>query len=343
VWVGAVAAANGTGVTLTSMQFTVDDVPMLDATEGQASWALDTAQSPEEQFPWDSAQVQNGLRHLKATVSDSNGHSSTVERIVLVDNQLPNPVAVVPTATLTPSTGLGTVGWVRTLDGSDYSNHYRVDVLQENPSGSWPTASIVTSGPIVREATFTVPTYAPFSRYQFAVTAYGPPPLSQVSDPGQTPYSQYYITRPKLTANYTIGALKSNGNYPVSNGITVSPPTFQTSGAVTYTLLRSLNPDMSDVPAGSNYTYSSTGGDSGHTWTYSSGSTTWTDAYETKTAANGRFAVLYYYRVQVGFTPAGDSPHPSTPAAGSASPLFSQIAGPQVTFTPGTYGLPSAW
>jgi prepilin-type N-terminal cleavage/methylation domain-containing protein len=293
--VGATAQANGTGVVLTGLQFSVGTSLMVgtasdEASSNEANWSLNEATyNNDYPFLWDTTTALNGFNTIKLAVLDSNQASSYVTRVVFIDNGTPQAPAA-PTITLSNAT-VGNASWTAVADGLA-TDHYQLYLWQKNSTVQWVQSTIQTSG------TATTFTTQPLSLYAFGLESSRQSPSTAHSAVPIPSYgSTYYVSRPSMTATSTVGE-KSGSSYPITNSISVSPPTFPTT-SITYTLRRSSSSSMS-----SPYTYPGTDS-SRHTWTHAS-AVTWTDAYTTKLSGSG--SGVFYYQIEVDVTPTGGTP-----------------------------------
>ena len=306
--IGAQATANGDGVTLTSMNFYCDGVPLKDETSKTAQWSLSSVSYLSPPFWWDTLAVNedgiplsaDGAHTIKLEVWDSNGKQAWIQWTVIVDNRPPMwPADGWITATAASSTGMN-LAWSAAYDGNVPTDHYRVYARKDDSSAvapeSWPLASTTdhygTSG---------VFTSTPFSRYLFRVTAIGPPPRSSESTGSS---SVIGISRPSVSGSTWRNA---GDNKSITTYVTIkeTPPNFPYSAA-TSTLYKSTSASMAASTA------------VGTTFTG------WSPAeftVETKTGTGWPAATAYYYRVETVLTPSGGSPQT----------FYSQVVGPNGT------------
>lgn len=193
VEVGAIASALGDGVTLRSMNFYCDGVPLKDKYNTTAQWSLNT-EALTKVFYWDTLAVNDdgvplsldGTHTLTIEVWDSNGKQSYSQKSVLVDNAPPDtPSGIWTTAITGDSIGLE---WARSWDGINVAPFYRLAVASQGASatgtGDLTGWTIASGSPYTIPATGTVYNAQPLSRYYFYVTALGPAPLSKESTGG---------------------------------------------------------------------------------------------------------------------------------------------------------------
>ena len=313
VIIGADASAVGDGVTLTSMNFYCDGVPLMDMNSpgNTAQWSLSST-TASKSFNWDTSAKNadgvplsvDGVHTIKVEVWDSNGKQSWDQWTVTVDNAPPLwPAGGWITGTPTTATSMK-LEWSRAYDGNAPTYSYRFRPDKDNGGGSWtPLASFdVLSGNAGPNpyGTFAYATES-FSRYKVHVTAVGPPTLSTESTSGS---SVVVISRPDISGSTwsNTGTNKSITSYVT---IKISAPKFLYA-SVTNTLHKSTSASMaSSSTVGSTFT-------------------SWTPAQFTVGTVNGNgwpSAPAYYYQVETVITPTGDP----------TKRLLSQIVGPAGT------------
>jgi len=244
VSIGAVATANGDGVYLTSMNFYCDGVPLISQSGLPAQWALNTVSYTSPTFLWDTTAVNedgvplsdDGSHAIKLEVWDSNGRQSWYQWNVIVDNTPPIwPADGWITATPLSSTSMN-LAWSAVYDGNSPTHHYNV-ASQKWVSAAW--AAPVTSS-------FTgvtgVGVTTPFSKYQYTVSAVGPPTQNRES---ATNSQVIAISRPEILStstwrNYT----PDSKNIYTLVTIKLSPPTFPVPMGTKSTLYKSTSPSM---------------------------------------------------------------------------------------------------
>ena len=307
--VGAVASANGSGVTLTAMNFYVgvDSLRFLrDQSNVFAQWSLNSATYTSPAFFWDTLSVDesgtalspDGEQTLMFEVWDSNGRQSTVLLPVIVDNSPPMwPAAGWMTATAVSAASMN-LAWSPAIDGNTLPDHYAVQVDKDNGAGIWSSLGS-TNFP------GTTGTYASaaFSRYRFTVKAVGPPALSRESTGTATTTG---ISRPSISGSQWRNATPDSKNITTYVKINISAPNFVYS-AVTNTLYKSTSASMAGAsPVGSSFT-------------------DWAPAAQflvgTVSGNGWPPAIQYYYQVKTVLTPAGGSPQT----------FYSQVVGPNGT------------
>jgi len=308
--VGAVASANGSGVTLTAMNFYVDDIWVLrDQSNMGAQWSLNSATYTSPAFYWDTLAVSedgvemslDGERTLKFEVWDSNGRQSTVLLPVIVDNSPPKwPEAGWMTATAASATSMN-LAWSPAVDGNMLPDHYAVQADKDDGAGVWSSlGSTNFSGETGAYAC------AAFSRYRFNVKAVGPPTLSRESTGSATAIG---ISRPSITGSQWRNVAPSNDRVDTYVKIRISPPDFAYTAANS-TVLRYTNASGAGrAPIGS--------------------FTGWSPTTEFLAASSPRSngwpsAAEYYYQVETVLTPSG----------GSQQTFYSQVVGPNGTVNP---------
>lgn len=328
VYIGANAQANGLGVTLSSMNFYCDGVPLLDVSRQSAQWALNT-QSAYEGFQWDTEALNDdgaqlsadGWHTLKAEAWDSNGKQAYVQWTVLVDNHPPNSVTRIRGTAGSQGTGLVmSLGWTDCYSGTSPCGRYDLTIRQQPMSDNgyygwgyprygagvgdfltwWPQ-----SGSTVSHATTTavVPT-AGLARYYYYVRSYGPPPFSRPSTSGAWVIR---VTKPDVSTSSWSNVWPSKKKVDTTVHIKVGQPVFPYY-SVANTLYRSTSP---------------TG-----PWTtpYVSMGSAWTcdDVLPEQTGSPEAAPLTYYYLVETNIVPLGY-------AGGNHTVVRSQVIGPNGT------------
>jgi hypothetical protein len=242
--VGAIASANGDGVTLTSMNFYCDQIRLVDLYGSTSQWALSAA-TDTKSFYWNTAAVdassgarvwQDGWRTLRVEVWDSNGKQSFAERQILIDNSppgTPSPFWAYPALTDTSQQ----VEWGTAMDGTNPADHYTLGYYKQTAS-DWlwlGSRSVSATGT-------TVSSLNGLSRYAYVVWAMGPAPLNQ-SSPATFCVG---VTRPTVSAATWRNVQGGSGNslyIDTSYNFTIAPPTFPHSTTVIQ-LARSTSSNM---------------------------------------------------------------------------------------------------
>jgi type II secretory pathway pseudopilin PulG len=311
VHIGANASAIGSGVTLTSMNFYCDGVPLKDSFGNTAQWSLSSTDA-NKTFDWDTTAKNadgvplsvDGVHTMKVEVWDSNGKQTWVQWTVVVDNSPPLwPSGDLITGTPVNSTVMN-LAWSTAYDGNSPSYAYRIRAQRDDgtglAAGSWPaSATLDVLGTTYPATPYPFPTNA-FSRYYFYVTAVGPPTVSSESTSGA---STTAISRSDISGSTwaNVGTNKLITSYVT---IKISHPTFSYSAAsVTNTLYKSTSRSMAS-PSIVGATF-----------------TSWTPPQFTVGIVSGNgwpSAPAYYYQVKTVITPTG----------GEQATVYSQILGP---------------
>jgi len=250
--IGAIANANGIGVTLSSVNFYCDGVPMVDQAGNIAQWPLTAASYTASGFMWDTTAVNedgialsaDGMHTIKLEAWDSNGRQAWFQFNVVVDNSPPVwPTDGWITAGPVNSTAMN-LAWSSVYDGNAPVHHYELTTEKWGLQGStyaWGTPSprdfSTPSGVAITE---------PFTRYRYTVAAVGPPTLNRKSSGSS---SVEAISRPEILSTSTWRNQKASGNMVGYVTIRLSPATFQVPGGTKSTLYKSLSPTMSSPTA----------------------------------------------------------------------------------------------
>lgn len=263
-----VSAAAEEGKTLANVQVSYG-FPCEDTlTDRQAVWAPGVQEwnAASELFVWDTdevemvedpgspgvfepvRQVQDGWRTLRATVTDNAtpARSSEITRYYLVDNFAP-PAPESVSASV-QSAHKATLSWPKVMDGSHGAEGYQIRTYKQGMADTnadlrpddetvgwdylgivdWTDASAFDGETMTRELGS-----APLTRYFAQVRAASPRFRSGWAETS-------FISRPLVTGTYKIEA-KTTGNpkyQRVTSKLSVSAPTFPTTGAVTYRFYR---------------------------------------------------------------------------------------------------------
>lgn len=263
-----VSAAAEEGKTIASVQVSYG-FPCEDTlTDRQAVWApaTQTWNAASELFVWDTdevemeedpdnpgvfnpvRQVQDGWRTLRATVTDNAtpARSSEITRYYLVDNFAPPAPEYASSSVKSAYEAL--VSWPKVMDGSHGAEGYQIrwyqqgladtdpDLRPDDETNGWDyldttnwTDASAFDGEVMTRSFASVP----LSRYHAQVRAASP---RFRSDWVETTF----ISRPLLTGEYLV-EVKTTGNpkyQRVTSKLSVTAPTFPTTGAVTYKFYR---------------------------------------------------------------------------------------------------------
>lgn len=242
--IGATAAAVGEGVVLTSMNFYCDGVALMDRSGGLAQWTLSSA-TDSRTFRWDTTAINedgvplssDGGHTIRVEVWDSNGRQSWYQWNVIVDNTPPVwPADGWMTANAVSGRRID-LAWTEVFDGTAPTDHYSVDA-EKSVGAVWvPLGATIFRPPYGNYAA------EPFTRYQFRVTALGPPSLNR---PSQTSTWTACTTRPELAGTWrTAGDNKNMAQYVT---LTLTPPTFPYNTFTTYSSVwKSTSPSMTNT------------------------------------------------------------------------------------------------
>ena len=246
--IGAIANANGSGVTLSSVNFYCDGVPMVNQSGNLAQWPLTSASYTASGFLWDTTAVNedgialsaDGSHTIKLEAWDSNGRQAWYQFTVIVDNSPPVwPTDGWITAAPVSSTSMN-LAWSSVYDGNSPVHHYELTTEKWGLQGS--TYAWGTPSPRDFSSASGVAVAEPFTRYRYTVTAVGPPTMNRKSSGNS---SVEAISRPEILSTSTwrnVGATKMITTYVT---IQLSPATFQVPGGTKSTLYKSLSADMS--------------------------------------------------------------------------------------------------
>lgn len=307
VQIGGNAAAQGTGVKLTSMNIYCDGVPLKDQYGNTAQWSLSTeSYQTNPDFQWDTLAVNDsnvplsidGAHTIRFEAWDSNGKQGYIEWQVIVDNAPPQwPTDGWVSATPKTST-LMRLDWSTAFDGNSPAYGYRIRPRHDDSSTpdptAWPTLASfdVSSAPTANFAT------SAFSRYYFQVNALGPPTLSAESTGSSAVVG---ISRPELNG-CTWSNVGTNKTMKAYVTVKVTPPTFPYTSA-TSTLYKSTSASMASSSAVGTFLG----------WT--------PPQYQVANLVGAGWpaAPAYYYQVKTVITPSGSA----TPVT-----LYTQVVGP---------------
>ncbi|MCE5190184.1 MAG: hypothetical protein LLG08_00135 [Actinomycetia bacterium] len=248
----AVEATASEGRVLTNVALWIDDSRLAKNALGESgSWNPATQTFSETSFVWDTRQtediiqedgsylpveiVADGMRTISAYTLDDRSVSVYSVRHFLVDNHAPGVPGVPAASNLTNVNA--TLTWAPASDGTSPADHYGVRVFKQpiddsgpmNPYEHWPEVTVGTP----TGTSLAITNATAFSRYYPVVRALSPRNLASAYTAG-TPI---FVTRPKITGNYTITEDKNN-EYTVTSTLSCTVPTFPTSG-LTYTWYRS--------------------------------------------------------------------------------------------------------
>jgi len=306
--IGAIANANGIGVTLSSVNFYCDGAPMVSQSGSLAQWPLTSASYTTSGFLWDTTAVNedgialsaDGSHTIKLEAWDSNGRQAWYQFSVVVDNSPPVwPTDGWITAAPVNSTSMN-LAWSSVYDGNAPVHHYELITQKWGLQGStydWGTPTprdfSTASGVAVAE---------PFTRYRYTVAAVGPPTLNRKSSGSSMVEA---ISRPEILSTSTWRNVAGSKMLTTYVTIQLSPATFQVPGGTKSTLYKSLSPDMSSPTiVGAPFTG-------------------WTPAEFTVEAINGNgklSANRYYYQVVTAYS-----------ATFGGTTFKSQIVGPNLS------------
>ncbi len=247
---GAIAHANGDGVTLSSINFYCDGVPMVGQGGSLAQWPLTTVSYTTSGFLWDTTAVNedgialsaDGWHTIKLEAWDSNGRQAWYQFAVVVDNSPPVwPTDGWITAAPVNSTSMN-LAWSSVYDGNAPVHHYELTTEKWGLQGStytWGT-------PVSRDFSTAsgVAVAEPFTRYRYTVAAVGPPALNRKSSGSS---SIEAVSRPEILPTSTWRNDGTNKTITTYVTIKLSPATFQVPGGTRSTLYKSLSPDMSSA------------------------------------------------------------------------------------------------
>ncbi len=247
----AVEATASEGRVLTNVALWIDDSRLAKNALGESgSWNPATQTFSETSFVWDTRQtediiqedgsylpveiVADGMRTISAYTLDDQSVSVYSVRHFLVDNHAPGVPGVPAASNLTNVNA--TLTWAPASDGTSPADHYGVRVFKQpiddsgpmNPYEHWPEVTVGTP----TGTSLAITNATAFSRYYPVVRALSPRNLASAYTAG-TPI---FVTRPKITGNYTIAQDKKI--YTVTSTLSCTAPTFPTSG-LAYTWYRS--------------------------------------------------------------------------------------------------------
>lgn len=247
VTIGAIAAANGTNVRLTSVNFYCDGIPLKNTFGVTAQWAVDSAGATKS-FQWDTTATNddgnplsvNGNHVIKIECWDSNGKVSYAQRNVLVDNT-PPPTPVWITANLISKTDSFTVAWARVMNGNLPTDHYKLRVSKADSTGAWGIVQDYTNV-VTTSTVYSAP--STLSLYKFSVLAASRNDF-RVSE---APTECVAVSRPFVTGTYTNTMVKDTGGtkhdkWSEVATITVGTASFPVS-SISHQLYRASNSAM---------------------------------------------------------------------------------------------------
>lgn len=195
--------------------------------------------------------VADGMRQIVVKVTDSADVTAVIDRYLLVDNDPPPAPSSEASkwAISVANARTASARWAKVWDGTSPADSYRLEWVAQpmsataasvTPFGTapnwgapssyaWPNASEYEGDTM----TYALTALQPFSRYAARVRAASPRGL-----PSAWTTERLFVTRPLLTGTYTITRPNNNTVRTVST-LSVTPPAFPTSGAVTYRWERS--------------------------------------------------------------------------------------------------------
>lgn len=236
-------AAGGRQIATVKYYLEYGNTPLEDISGNLAHWSVDSSafSSVHSPFFWWTLQTQtdslgniievvgDGPHTIIVEVIDDAGARETIHRSFIVDNSAP-PVPG-PLSFDRPSAAQTKIVWNPVQDGAGPAKGYETDIWHQQSSGSWVDA--VDPNPTVSESEYTLD-HADFvfARYQVRVRSYSSRPL----------YSDWqeftaFETRPAMTGTYTVKPITRKDNAVVAN-LSVSEPTFPTTGSIIYTFRR---------------------------------------------------------------------------------------------------------
>ncbi|MDO8848591.1 MAG: prepilin-type N-terminal cleavage/methylation domain-containing protein [Coriobacteriia bacterium] len=271
-------------------------------TPDEQSWT-----STSELFTWNTEQfelveqadgsfesmplVTDGMRTMQVRVTDDAGIEKTDEIYLLVDNYAP-PAPSGLAVTVTSARAASAV-WSKTMDGDYGADSYALQWVKQgaghtdddiSPFGLWGEAGTYEL-PDASDLAAIDPyamTVVPFSRYAARVQAVSPRDLAS----GWTETTPF-VSRPLLSGNYVV-VQKSTGNpkyWKVTSTLSVTTPTFPTTGTTTYAFYRVDGSTPTLIQSGT--------------------STTCTDAVQVNVNPSSSNFPARSYRVVVSYTPDG--------------------------------------
>lgn len=334
VGVSMEASANGSGLTLATMSmYTGQGTAVQFLIDTSLHSALTSTTEPRATFgpfSWDTRATDiagnliwdDGTYSLRVEASDSNGQKTYVARSVIIDNFGPGDVPSMTASPANPYTVDLAWGTAYVHGGRDAATSYEVTGYAQGGSAtggdyrSWSWISVRAPGP----ATTRQWPATPMSRYFFTSQAVGPyaeyysPP--EHFSPGATAIASPVITPPTLTGRCENRATRNTGTMDTAITITLSPPTFPYTGAMT-TVYSAATAAALASPTG-------VGTVAASPWVYT----------ETRAKSTGKKndvppADALYYRTKTVLTPLGYD-------GGSAQTVWSPIIGPNATAAGGT-------